>query len=372
MSNYLVLDLIQSISSHEGWNSERPFVEIIANAVDAQRDAGKPLSGINILVKCDRVIISDEGSGLEVDGFIQGNSTKGDTSVGIYGDGLRGSVSRLLSEGYKLKIETSHFKGNIKTSDRKIFLYHKLNKTKTLGTKIIIFFPSTHDGQTFTDTIIPSIRDSVFYLQPGSLHIENVGNITVSHPFDGKNGGNLYYKGFKVKVGKSRNKTRLSYNVEYDKGLDKLIRSGHNTNREIGTREPNKIFDIVARDCRSCDIRAIFENEVKGGGKFCDMTKRERTLDLYKMGNRTWDSNVFFHDKTNFIEIKSDKILERTPEKPVTNDCQPKPTIITIPCDNIKNVNLTNPKCVIDDEIRKALFFLERKGFSLEIKDTTV
>jgi hypothetical protein len=237
-------------SSHIGWSVSQALKEIIINSIDEHDECNLLLSGISIIYYENCLIIKDSGRGIKLENFCQGNSTKKskDELRGYHGQGLRGSISRLLFEGYDIHIKSPFLEGKFVVRDAIKILY-RLPEKEIKGTEIQIFFRESN-SDTLDSGLFESIRSIIYFKESYENKIEEIickdgTSIDIYIPTQDGNihKGGFFYKGVKIGIGKTESDFGLIYNIKYSKDLEGKIRGDANFNRVLEVKDTYKIIE---------------------------------------------------------------------------------------------------------------------------------
>ena len=178
MANYKEKSLNLTTSSHVGWSQRQALKELIVNSIDEHDELEIPLSEIKLNCYTNCFIIKDRGRGVKLKNFCQGNSTKKDKDLrGFHGQGLRGSISRLLLEGHDIYIKSSFIDGKFEVKEDIKILYDKPTE-KIEGTEIRIFFKkddkSSRISSEFGSILSEVEKDIIYFKQSYDQKIEEI------------------------------------------------------------------------------------------------------------------------------------------------------------------------------------------------------
>lgn len=136
------------------WGLWEAVREILQNAQDSEKDGNK--LKITYHEADETLIITNEGTNLDISSLVLGNGTKLDdeTKIGKYGEGYKLALLVLLREGKSVKI----------CQDKEDW-YPLFKKSKTFGTEVLAIEREKKEGsttKTFVSFIIGDIKDNEF------------------------------------------------------------------------------------------------------------------------------------------------------------------------------------------------------------------
>lgn len=238
-----------STKSHEGWSQTQAIKELIVNSIDEHDELKKSYSKINIIQHENCITITDQGNGVKLENFCQGNSTKkGKDLRGFHGQGLRGSISRLVLEGHDIYIKSSFIEGNFIEKGENIKILYRQPEEQIIGTEIQIFF---NEDSKKIDSIISDVSQHIIYFEQSyEKKIEEITckDGTLVDIYIPKRCGKIYkggffYKGIKIGIGKTDLDFGLIYNIKYSRDLEEKIRGNCNFNRVLQVKDTYKVIE---------------------------------------------------------------------------------------------------------------------------------
>jgi hypothetical protein len=268
---YKKRELNLTTSSHIGWSVSQALKELIINSIDEHEDCELLLSRISIICYKNCLLIKDEGRGIKLENFCQGNSTKKSKDLrGYHGQGLRGSISRLLLDGYNISIKSKFLEGRFIVKDSIKILY-RIPEQDTTGTEIQIFFKEDNINN-FKLFLNETLQNIIYFKESYGKKIEEIickDGTCVDIYIPKKDckiyNGGFFYKGVKIGIGKNNTDFGLIYNIKHSKDLEGKLRGNANFNRILEVKDTYKIIEHSFREPLNLNVDTIkfYETEIK-------------------------------------------------------------------------------------------------------------